>query len=73
MSEMSMMASRSPWRVSFFAFSLRISSEVLALSISLTSEPMEQTTSNSWASPRPVTRVDSVSIEPGRWRISILL
>jgi hypothetical protein len=32
----------------------------------LDADPTEQTTSNSWASPRPVTRPDSVSIELGR-------
>jgi hypothetical protein len=71
--EMSLMASKSLESTSFRALSLRTTSAVLAVSISSTPGPIEHTTSNSWASPRPVTRADSVSIEPGRWRIWILL
>ena len=71
--EMSSMASKSLVSTSFRALSLRTTSEVLAVSISSIPGPMEHTTSNSWASPRPVTRADSVSMEPGRWRIWILL
>ena len=70
---MSLMASTSLTSTSFRALSLRTASAVLAVSIPSMQDPTEQTTSNSWASPRPVTRADSVSIESGRWRIWILV
>ena len=66
---MALMASTSLTSKSFRALSLRTASAVLAVSTSSMQDPTEQTTSNSWASPRPVTRADSVSIESGRWRI----
>lgn len=71
--EMSSMAFTSLTSTPFRALSLRMTSAVLAVSISSMLDPTEHTTSNSWASPRPVTRVDSVSIELGRWRIRILV
>ena len=72
-SEMSSMASRSLVSAPFRASSLRTASAVLAVSTSSMPDPTEHTTSNSWASPRPVTRADSVSIELGRWQIWILV
>jgi hypothetical protein len=70
---MTSMESKSLTSTFFRALSFRTFSAVLAVSISSMQDPTEQTTSNSWASPRPVTRADSVSIESGRWRIWILV